>query len=469
MQVEMDALPPSALAPDTAWRFEHVLLWMLLAVLAAMPLPFGSTRPWAWSLTAILIGLTLLSYALGLVFTDVRLAVPLRRMRVPLLLISVPVLWALFQMVPLGGSDTAHPIWQTAGEILGRQVPGRISVDPYATGTALMRLVVYLGVFFLAVQLCRAADRAFLALTATVVIGAGYALYGLLAYMLMPDQLVWLPRMSQRSDLSQALAGGSSYATFTGLGLMAAIALMSKLVHRPTVASSAGRRAILATLARTIGARAWAPAAATAALATAILFTQSRAGLLATGIGVVVLLLCLMSATRLSWIGRSTLAALVLAGIALTVQLASEAMPDPQAAGGQRAALNALVWLAIADAPLLGHGYGAFETAFQGYGDGTVEGYVPNAQNGYLELAFELGLPAAGLLAAAVAAVAVRCLIGVYARRRDIVYPALGAAAAALAGAQALMDFSVQVPAVAAMLAFILGLGYSQAWTSSDA
>lgn len=464
MQVEMDGLPRSVVAADTVWRFEHVLLWMLLAVLAAMPLPFGSARPWAWSLTAILIGLTLLSYALALVFTDVRLAVPLHRMRIPLLLISVPILWAVLQMVPLGGSDTAHPIWRTAGEVLGRQVPGRISVDPYATGTAIMRLILYLGVFFLAVQLCRASERAFLALTAIVAIGSGYALYGLLAYMLMPDQLLWLPRTSQRGDLSRTFAAGSSYATFAGLGLIAAIALMSKMVHRPTVASSAGRRAILATLARTIGARAWAPAAASVALTTAILFTQSRAGLLATGIGVVVLLFCLLSATRLSWVGRSAMAALVLAGIALTVQLASEAMP-----GGQRAALNALVWLAIADAPLLGHGYGAFEMAFQGYRDGTVEGYVPNAQNGYLELAFELGLPAAILLATAVAAVAVRCLLGVYARRRDIAYPALGAAAAALAGAQALMDFSVQVPAVAALFAFILGLGYSQAWTSSDA
>jgi hypothetical protein len=85
-----------------------------------------------------------------------------------------------------------------------------------------------------------------------------------------------------------------------------------------------------------------------------------------------------------------------------------------------------------------------------------------------MELAFDLGLPAAGLLLLAIGSVALRCLIGVYGRRRDIVYPALAVAATSVAAAQALTDFSLQVPATAALLAFILGLGYSQSWTSSE-
>jgi hypothetical protein len=467
VQIGTGAPPRTASAADAVWRFETALLWILLGTLTAMPLPFGSARPWAWSLAALLIGLALLAYALCLLFAEVRLAVPLRRLRLPLLLICPPVLWAFVQMSPLGQSELAHPIWFTAAEALQTALSGRISVDPYATGTALMRLSLYVGIFFLAAQLCRTGDRAFLALNVLVGIGAGYALYGLLSYVFMPDQLLWLPRNSARADLSSTFLTRHSYASFAGLGLMAAVALLAKLVHRPVVSS--GRGAMLASLLRIFGARGWVPAIAALAILTAVLLTQSRGGLLATGIGLVVLLSCLLSATRLNGLGRLALAALVTIGILLTVHLVSEAMRTGQSSAVvQKAALHELVRHGIADAPLLGHGYGAFESAFQSYGDGTLEGYFPNADNDYLEIAFDLGLPAASLLLLALLAVTLRCLYGVYSRRRDIVYPALAVGASALAGAQALLDFSLQVPATSAMLAFILGLGYSQSWASSD-
>lgn len=464
--------PRNAAATRAALRLESALFWTVLGTVAAMPLPFGSAWPWAWSLAAVLIGLVLLTYGLGLVFTEARLALPMRRLRVPLLLLSFPVLWVFVQATPLGGSDLAHPIWSAAGEALGRPVSGKISVDTHATGTSVMRLFLYVGVFFLAVQLCRSADRAFFALNAIVAIGAAYGLYGIIAYLLMPEQLAWLPRASPRGDLSTAFLDGIPYATFASLGLIAAIALVAKLVHRPAVGSGS-RKAALFNLARILGAKGWAPAGAVLTLAAATLLTHSRAGLIATGIGVVVLLFCLLSATRLNRFGRSALAALVVGGMLLTVHLASETALEEGAAadaspGQQRAALNALVRQGITDSPLLGHGYGAFESAFQGYGDGTVQGYAPNAHNDYMELAFDLGLPAAGLLLLAIGSVALRCLIGVYGRRRDIVYPALAVAATSVAAAQALTDFSLQVPATAALLAFILGLGYSQSWTSSE-
>lgn len=471
VSIGTNTVPRGAAAASTVWRVEPVLFWILLVTLAAMPLPFGSARPWAWSLVAILIGLALFGYALCLIFAGSRLAVPLRRLRLPLLLIAAPVLWAVVQMTPIGQSDLAHPIWFSAGEVLGRPISGRISVDPYATGTAVMRFFIYIGIFFLAVQLCRNGERAFRALNAIVVIGAAYALYGFFAYVAAPEKLLWLPSTSHQGDLSSSFVNGSAYATFTGLGLIAAVALLAKLVHRPAV-SSGNRQAMVANLLRIAGAKAWAPAAAIVALAGAVLLTDSRGGCLATGIGVLILVLCLITATWLNRFGWLAVVAMVVGGMALIAPLSGGATlgrPDPgDASANGRVAIYALVLQGIADSPLLGHGYGAFESAFQSYGDGTLDGYVPNAHNDYLQLAFELGLPAATLLVLAIAAVALSCLAGVYRRRRDIVYPAFAVAAAALVGTHALIDFSLQIPAVAALLAFILGLGYSQSWTSSD-
>jgi O-antigen ligase len=470
VRIGTDAGPRTTAAAGAGGRLESALFWLLLALLAAMPLPFGSARPWAWSLAAIVTGLALLSYGFGLLFGEVEQAVPLRRMRGPLLPLLLAVLWAFVQMTPLAGSELSHPLWAAAAELLGRPVSGLISVDPYATGTAVMRLFLYVAIFFMAVQLCRTAERAFLALNAIVAIAAAYALYGLVALALMPEQLLWLPRATYRGDLSPVFGGRAAYGAFAGIGLIAAIALLAKLVHRPAAAMSSRRAAIL-TLARTVGARLWMAAAAIVALAAAMLLTHSKGGMLATGLGAVALLCCLMTATRLGGVGRAALVGLVLGGILLTVHLVGEAMLEAgeTASAGQKAALYELVRQAITDAPLLGHGYGAFESAFQSYGDGTLEGYFPNAHSDYLELGFELGLPAAGLLVLAIGAVALRCLIGVYVRRRDILYPALAVACAVVAGAQALIDYSLQIPATSALLAFILGLGYSQSWTSSDA
>src|SRR5690349_17623964 len=41
------AIRQRALAPS---RLEAFLFWSLIVLIAAMPLPFGSARPWAWSL-----------------------------------------------------------------------------------------------------------------------------------------------------------------------------------------------------------------------------------------------------------------------------------------------------------------------------------------------------------------------------------------------------------------------------------
>ena len=70
-------------------------------------------------------------------------------------------------------------------------------------------------------------------------------------------------------------------------------------------------------------------------------------------------------------------------------------------------------------------------------------------------------------LVAAVGYVGLCCLVGARRRRRDALYPALGAAATALVACHALVDFSLQIPAVAAWFATLLGLGYAQSWSSA--
>lgn len=74
----------------------------------------------------------------------------------------------------------------------------------------------------------------------------------------------------------------------------------------------------------------------------------------------------------------------------------------------------------------------------------------------------ELGLPAALALDAALFWLALIALKGVAERRRGRAFPALGVAATLLVGLHALVDFSLQIPAVAVLYAFIMGVAVAQ-------
>jgi hypothetical protein len=95
----------------------------------------------------------------------------------------------------------------------------------------------------------------------------------------------------------------------------------------------------------------------------------------------------------------------------------------------------------------------------------SVAGVFDRAHDDYLEAAFDLGIPAAILLVLTIGYLGLQGALGVFRRRRDAAYPALAAAATALVAVHSLVDFSLQMPAVSAAYAFLLGLGHAQAWS----
>ena len=53
-------------------------------------------------------------------------------------------------------------------------------------------------------------------------------------------------------------------------------------------------------------------------------------------------------------------------------------------------------------------------------------------------------------------------------RRRNALYPCMGVAASVLVGLHATVDFTMQVPAVAATYALIMGAACSQSWSTRN-
>ena len=123
----------------------------------------------------------------------------------------------------------------------------------------------------------------------------------------------------------------------------------------------------------------------------------------------------------------------------------------------------------ILDRPLVGHGLGAFHETFRAYVPPEAAfGEWDMAHNSWLENAWELGLPAAGALYLALLLIVWRFARALVKRRNDRHFAAIGLAIALAAGFHALFDFSLQIPAITALFAFVLGLAYAQSFTDKE-
>jgi O-antigen ligase len=175
----------------------------------------------------------------------------------------------------------------------------------------------------------------------------------------------------------------------------------------------------------------------------------------------------ILSPSRALFIG-GTIIGLSVAVLSTSGERTFERFVVDGASDSIRQSIYSLTERAIADAPLTGFGLGAFAPTFRLYRDASLpqEWEVDKAHNLYLELALELGIPFAMLLIGTLALLALKCAVGVVTRRRDQLYPALGIGVTVLLGLHNTIDFSLQIPAVAVTYALLLGLAFTQSFST---
>ena len=210
---------------------------------------------------------------------------------------------------------------------------------------------------------------------------------------------------------------------------------------------------------------------ASCVLAMASLQSHSRGGLLSAGLTVAVLVFVLFLVTRprlpvvLAVVAAALLAGWGLlwasGGITLERLGQVDANYDVEAAG--RVTFWQISLDMVGDRPWQGYGYGSFEAAFAQHRDERFDARVDMAHDTYIEHLVELGVPATLLLYLGPVLLFGYCVRGVFRRRRDQVYPLVAVGATVLVGLHSLVDFSLQIPAVAVTYAALLGLGVAQA------
>jgi O-antigen ligase len=456
---------------------ERILFWLFVAALAWTPYWYGSNDLVAWGVNAVLFpGLAAL-YEVGLLIGGRNHPIGLRKLAVPGALFVVVVAWIWVQTVSFDHSPPAHPIWNLAADALGRPLTGSISVNRDLTTLALVRLLTAASVFWVAVQLCRNAARASLFLHAAAVIVCLYAVYGLVAFALKTGRLPWLESPAAGSDggnVSSTFINHNSFATYAGLGLIVICGLIFRLYERELVAVGGPRGLQIATVIEATQKGALLLGGAFLLL-VALLLTGSRGGVIATGFGLLVL--ALLTFRRDQRRAHGSLGVILLAtliGIAILF-----AFGDPFVAGlaergigdSGRIAVYLIALWSIRDAPLIGHGYGTFADVFPMYRDRSigVQGTWNQAHNTYLEIFQGLGLAFGTMLVACVLLLVISCVKGAATRQESVTVPRVAASAAFLVGVHSLVDFSLQIQAVALTFIAILGAGVAQSESSRAA
>jgi len=445
----------------------RIIFTLLVALLVLAPLPLGSNREWSWTLCAFATAVMAILWSIRALARPADGSVTLPATAyVPFLLVCLWVMVQVSQHVP---ADWHHPVWRMAGEALGVELTGSISLAREDSLVALLRLLSYGLVFFVSLQLCADRRRAAVALQVIALAGLAYALFGLAAYWGDLEPRLWF-----RDDLPGQVVRGpfvnrNHFATYLGLCVLCALAGTYRglaLRRNPVYSLPTGWRDEIEHFIL----RAWKPLAALLLMVSALILTHSRAGFGAFVVAALVLTLAVTY--RQKFAGPRSLAAIT-AAFAVTITafvLTSEILLQRMDQLGLDAPgrLNAytLTLQGIDDNPWLGFGYGTFADSFRLYRDGSLATHVDRAHNTYLENLFELGWPAAMLLFFAIARLAVMCLGGLRRRGRDWIYPATGLAATALVATHSLFDFSLQIPAIAITYAVIMGVACAQSMPS---
>lgn len=446
-------------------RSNSVAAYILFAVVAAAPLPFGSTDPTAVAFWCIVLGV-------GLIFSNPRGFSP----RHMIVLALVALLIAAYGVVlheqlsshPWFAVAAPHPVWAEASAVLHKTLQPSVSIarnQPlFSLGAPLAAMLSLLVSFIV----CCERSRAKQLLQVIAWSGVAYAVYGVFAHLLDPTHILWREKQAYLSALTSTFVGRNAAAVYFGsCSVIWSILLYERILHHLPPGRIEWRR---------LGNRLMSKTRSDLLIAFSMLFvclaamfmTGSRAGVI---LSLLAIMLGFILFFRRDLPARSGLIVALTAGggIALillqTMGAGVSARIDVQGLSdiGRLSTYRATLRM-IADHPWLGTGLGTFAWSYPAYrtADISLSGTWDRAHNTLLEIAADLGLPLAACILVAWIVVLAVLIHGIKVRRRNSAVQISALAVTAIALLHSLVDFSLQIPGYAIVVFALVGAGMTQ-------
>ena len=472
-EAEAEARPrPRRLVLKVADNFV-ITLFFAPVVLSALLL--GSVRDWAWAPIAVAMGLVSVLVALGFGARG-GFEVSERERRPLLVLVAcfgLFLAFAFLQMSSIAPPSGSAWLYAAALRILGRahaDVPD-LAVD--AARNSLLRCVTCGLIFLMARAICKDRGHARMLLilfiaSAVVVVG-----YGLLMQTTTNSCYVgtYLKKLGSYDVGSRCLMSGTfvnsnSFACYAGMAVVAVLSLILGGRRRGPSSSFDGRD--VATFDSLLTGSRVVLVAIAFFLLGGLLLSASRAGFAASVAGAFALALLLL---RGRWRERPDLVRWFWIGVAILLVLgviAGGAMITKVARAGDSSTRIA-IWMtsveAIGLSPWLGWGLGSFADVFTILQPASITQPNNLAHSTPLEVVVELGVIGAIPAFAVILMPWYASLRGALRRTyRQRVLPAAAFAIAFVPILHSMVDFSLQIPAIAYVVSALLGMGWAQAF-----
>jgi len=435
-------------------RLLTFLTWILISIVLLSAIALGANRPVSWSLLTISVGLIFLAYLILDMWKGFSPTVG-RIIFVAVLYLAVLV-WAYIQTLPGMPDGLHHPVWS-----LVDSTRAAISADPIRGHHHVMRLLCYAMIFWIGMRAAEDTYRAYDILKVIAMFSTLLAAYGF--YALMTQSNIILGDLDNGRQLVATFVNRNSYATYAMIGLLANLACYLHFLDNDMYGSS---RSGLRNFLENFFGGSWKYAIGILLCFAAIAMTQSRAGAAASIIGLLAFFIAYrVKGKSTNWVMLSVL--IILFGF-VAFTLTSDLMERLLVTSEENVRFVVYPYIVegVFDRPLLGHGLGSFLDAFRAYLPlDAASGEWDMAHNAFLENYFELGIPAATALYLVLAMITWRIWRGTKERSRDREFSCLAFGVIIASSFHSVFDFSLQMPATAALFALILGMGWTQSFS----
>jgi O-antigen ligase len=454
-------------ASERAGGSDQVATFLLFTTVAVAPLPFGSVDPGVVALWCVVLGLALL-------------AAPTRKVRNGYwpLLATLGLIVAAFGLVLSGQLASApwlsvspHPIWRATQDVLGGRVLPSVSVALHQPFFALGAPLAAMASLLCSGIVCADRQRAHQLLRLATWSGTAYAALGIIQFLVEPNRVLWREKIAYFDAVTGPFISRNTAAVYFGACGTVCLVLLVHQVNswRSRALAEKSEFALFDLIAR------WdvrAELLRFLVCVTAMLMTRSRAGVVFSAAGMVVGFSALYWRST-GWRGRLLVPIAAAATVALVVlQVIAGGIGDrfEQSGLGDVARFDTYrsTVRMIAEHPWLGTGLGTFALSFPPYRSDEISvwGIWDRAHDTLLEIAAEMGVPFAALVAAGWLVVVLTLLGGVRKRRRDLVVPVSALAVAVISLLHSVVDFSLQIPGYAIVIFALVGAGLAQSFPS---
>jgi O-antigen ligase len=442
---------------------------LFLIAIATAPLPFGSAEPTAIAWWCIVLGVA-------------TICAPLRHIRAPqfALLGVAAVIVAAYGVVlheqlaqdAWFSVTLPHPVWREASDALGMPLEPSASIarnEPlFAVGSPLLCMLALICGFLVAAD----RDRARELLWVVAWSGLAYAVYGIAVHLIDPTKVLWREKPAYVANVTATFINRNTAAVYFGscsiICLMLLCERLRRSLPRGPIAWRRLPNRILANPPRDVVLLfpMWFVCVA------AMFMTASRAGVVLSLMAHVVAFtvyfhrdLPRRTGVLAAALGGSAVALVLLQfmGAGINARFDLQGVAD----GGRFATYRATMRM-IADRPWFGTGQGTFAWAYPAYrsDDASIWGTWDRAHNTLMELAADMGVPLAALVALGWILIFAVLIHGVRNRRRDLIVPVSALSVGILAALHSLVDFSLQIPGFAIPALALVGAGLAQSFAS---